>query len=194
MDKEFTIENPLKVENPEVSQAFYGVLKGKPEYYKISSEKDFNLYVGIVVPDRKETRTDFLVEISSKDKNITLNGETFKWEKFFEQFAGDNYLKGPEYEERVLKGEYLIKVSNPDNRGSYSLVVGKIEAFPPKEAINAIFSLPQLKKDFFAKSPFTAYFNYIGIFLLVMLVVLAGVIVLLVFIIRRIKRPKTQIL
>ncbi|MFB0509239.1 MAG: hypothetical protein ACETVX_01970 [bacterium] len=191
-DEELTIENPKIVENPEISQAFYGKLKGKPEYYKIRSDQEFNLYVNIVVPARQGARTDFRVEISIKDTFITLNGESFQWEKFFEQFGGDHYLKGPEFEKRVLKGEYLIKVYNPANQGSYSLVVGKIEAFPPKEAINAILSLPKLKKDFFAKSPFTAFFNYIGLFLLVTLVILAGVILLLVFIIRRITKHKPQ--
>ncbi|MDH5185903.1 MAG: hypothetical protein OEZ20_05690 [candidate division WOR-3 bacterium] len=191
-DEELTIENPKIVENPEISQAFYGKLKGKPEYYKIGSDQEFNLYVNIVVPAKQGARTDFRVEISIKDTFITLNGESFQWEKFFEQFGGDHYLKGPEFEKRVRKGEYLIKVYNPANQGSYSLVVGKIEAFPPKEAINAILSLPKLKKDFFAKSPFTAFFNYIGLFLLVTLVILAGVILLLVFIIRRITKHKPQ--
>jgi len=192
-DQELTRENPKIVVNPEVSQAFYGQLKSKPEYYKIFSDKDFNLYVGIVVPDKEDARTDFYIDVSIEDTTIVLNGETFQWEKFFEKFGGDNYLKGPEFETKVPSGEYLIKVYNQDNQGSYSLVIGKIEAFPPKEAINAILSLPKLKKDFFAKSPFTAFFNYIGLFLLITLVVVTGIILLIVFIVRRITKRKKYI-
>lgn len=50
-NENLTIDNAKRIENPEISQAFYGELKGQPDYYKIDSDKDFNLYVNLVVPD-----------------------------------------------------------------------------------------------------------------------------------------------
>jgi hypothetical protein len=45
-----SIENPIIVDNPEISQAFYGQLKGEPVYYQINSDTSFQLYVNLLVP------------------------------------------------------------------------------------------------------------------------------------------------
>ncbi|MGZ7050099.1 MAG: hypothetical protein ACXVHO_08840, partial [Methanobacterium sp.] len=45
-----TPANPIIIQNPEVSQAFYGNLKGNPDYYQITSDKPFKLYLGLLVP------------------------------------------------------------------------------------------------------------------------------------------------
>ena len=37
-----TMTNPIVVQNPEISQAFYGKLNGQPDYYKITSIKHLN--------------------------------------------------------------------------------------------------------------------------------------------------------
>jgi hypothetical protein len=118
-----------------------------------------------------------------------LDAKSAKWDIFFEKFAGDNYFNGPEFDRKVGAGSYLIKVYNPDNQGKYSLAIGQIEAFPPKEAIHAIVSLPKLK-SFFHKSPLTAYFNFIGIFVLITIVFLAIIVILILVIVRSIKRRK----
>jgi hypothetical protein len=182
-----TVKNPIIVQNPEISQAFYGELKGEPDYYKIDSDKEFYLYLSLVVPDVQGARKDFSVDIKFKDTLIVLDAKSAKWDIFFEKFAGDNYFNGPEFDKKVEAGSYLIKVYNPDNQGKYSLAIGKIEAFPPKEAFHAVVSLPKLK-SFFQKSPLTAYFNFIGLFIGITIVFLAIIIVLIIVIFRAIKR------
>jgi len=57
-------EDITQVENPEVSQAFYGELKREPAYYQIASEDPFKLYVGILVPDLEGIGKDVSVEIT----------------------------------------------------------------------------------------------------------------------------------
>jgi len=127
-----------------------------------------------------------------------LDGANFNWTDFYEPFGGDNYYMGPEFEKDVESGKYLILViascrpglvdpasSQCLNRGKYSLAIGRQEKFPPKEILNTIFLLPQLKKDFFNKSPFTAYFNYIGIFLIAVIIIIT---ILLFIIIRLAKK------
>ena len=186
-----TVNNPIIVQNPEISQAFYGELKGSPDYYLINSDKGFELYASLVVPDIKSARKDFSMAIKSNDTLIILDAQSAKWDIFFEKFAGDNYFNGPEFDKKVGAGSYLIEVYNPDNQGKYSLAIGKIEVFPPKEAVHAIISLPKLK-SYFQKSPFTAYFNFIGIFVGVTIVILAGIIIGVVFIVRAIVRRRQK--
>jgi hypothetical protein len=178
-DRMSSADAPFRISNPEVSQAFYGELRGMPDYYLIDSE-NFNLYLNILSPaDIKSERKDFSVTVNGE---ILLNGTNITWVKFFEPFAGDNYWKGPEIEMQA-SGRYLIKVSNPDNMGKYSLAVGKIESFPINEDVKTIFALPRLK-IFFEKSPFTAYFNILGLFLFGFI----AVIITLALIIRLISR------
>jgi hypothetical protein len=187
VDLEGTLDNPIQVEKPEVSKAYYGELTGNSEYYEIDSETEFLLYLNILAPDIEGARRDFIVEVlKEKEVIFTLKGDD--WEEFYEPFGGDSYLQGPELEEQVSSGVYLIKVSNTDNSGKYSLAVGKIESFPPFEIIKTIFVLPKLKKDFFNKSPLTAYFNLVGLFLLIFLIIIAAIIFAVLFIIKKRKR------
>lgn len=176
------------VSDPETSQAFYAWLKGGPQTYYIRSDKRFILYLNLLVPDQPGIDTDyeaavFAIPAASADPIRTawgtpqgtaageiitrLDGSTFGWTKFHEPFGGDRYLMGPEFERRVEAGRYRVVVSSPDNEGRYALAIGKAERFPPGEIIRTIGVLPTLKKEFFGKSPLTAYFNLSGAFLLV---------------------------
>ena len=176
-----TIENPFIITNPEISQAFYGELKGSPDYYVIESLTPFNLYLNILAPAGiKLERKDFSVDVNNGE--ILLNGTNMTWTKFFEPFAGDNYWKGPEAETNA-SGKYLIKVFNADNEGKYSLAVGKTESFPVGETVKTIFLMPRLK-IFFETSPFTAFFNIIGLFLFGAI----AIIITIILIIRLISR------
>jgi len=200
-------QETVRVLNPEISQAFYGVLQGAGQWFEINSDKDFTLYVNLLVPKINGVNTKLLFEIYKKENGeqnliANLDGENFSWSEFYEPFGGDTYLKGPEFKAEVLKGDYQIRVTHchaDEPAGAdeascafskYVLVVGEKESFPPKEILNAIYLLPTLKKDFFNRSPLTAYFNYSGLFMLGSLIILAGIIFVIVKIIKRIKKRK----
>ncbi len=79
------------VKNPEISQAFYGELKGNPAFFQIQSRTDFKLYVGILVPDLPNAKKDLSVQIILPNStSILLNGTSFNWKPFYEEFANDN--------------------------------------------------------------------------------------------------------
>ncbi len=69
-------------------------------------------------------------------------------------------------------GLYRIEVFSPSNTGKYVLSIGKEESFTFSETLHTLKSLPVLKKDFFEKSPLTAFFNLIGLFLLIFIILL----------------------
>jgi len=164
------------VQNPEVSQAFYGELRGEPALYRIESDKPFSLYIGILVPDiegiDKDVSAEITLETVEEHETILLNSSSIEWIQYYEEFAGDSYYRGPEFQREVDPGIYEIKVFSPDNKGKYVLVVGEKEVFTPEDMINTILTLPKLKQDFFEKSPFTAFFNLIGLFLFIFLLVI----------------------
>lgn len=158
--------NLVEINNPEVSQAFYGELKGTSTEFEIKSDKNFNLYVGLLVPDIKNVKKDISAEIyrlkdDGKEILASLDGSKFKWTPFYEEFAKDNYFWGPEFNatssekgvdlkgQPVPAGDYIISVYSPTNSGKYSLVTGYEETFPIKEIINALFVIPILKINFF---------------------------------------------
>ncbi|MBW2995286.1 hypothetical protein KY312_02955 [Candidatus Woesearchaeota archaeon] len=180
------------IENPEISQAFYAELEGGPHTYEINSDENFSLYVGILVPAIEGIEKDVSAQITLDSRPYHyLNASQSEWLEFYEEFAGDLYYSGPELGANepleapkgisAAAGQYLITVSSPDNLGKYVLVVGEKEEFPLSEMLNSVISLPKIKR-FFNKSPFTAYFNRIGLFLLVPLLfvlILIGVVVYL---------------
>jgi len=176
----YEISNYTLIETPELSHAYYSELNGSEHIYEINSEKDFNLYVNILVPYESNQR-DFLVEIYQDNTLInTLNKEKYNWTFFNEPIAGDDYWMGPEYESKSKPGTYKIVVSSSDNTGKYVLATGKIESFTFKDTINTITILPKIKSEFFSKNPLSAYNNKFGFILLSLI----SILVVLSFIIR----------
>ena len=166
------------VRDPEISQAFYARLAGNPQTYYIRSGDPLRLYVNLLVPDIPGIETDYEAAIfrekDGQEKLLArLDGKEHAWRPFYEPFGGDRYLIGPEYDEQVPAGDYTVVVTSLDNTGKYVLAVGKIEKFPPKEMARTIVALPKLKR-YFGKSPWTAFFNLSGAFLLVAVGAVAG--------------------
>ena len=73
-----SMSNPIVVQNPEISQAFYGSLNGQPDYYKITSNKTFELLVNILVPQSPGISSDFVSAniTDSSGKTIAMLAET----------------------------------------------------------------------------------------------------------------------
>jgi hypothetical protein len=172
-------DQTVEIINPEVSQAFYTTLRGEPDEYRITATKEFDLYLNILVPDLPNIRKDYTLQVFyQKDdgQNVhlfELDGTQHNWTTFYEPFAGDNYFQGPESDKPLPAGIYTIKVSNPDNERNYPLSVGRQETFTLAETIQMIRRLPELKR-FFEKSPWTAYFNLVGLFMLLSALLLAA--------------------
>jgi hypothetical protein len=163
-----SLSNPIVVQNPEISQAFYGNLKGQPDYYKITSNKTFELFVNILVPQSPGISSDFMsaqVTDSSGKTLALLGGNNSDWMPMFEEFGGDYYLQGPTFDQNVSAGTYYIKVFNTNNTGKYSLAIGDIETFPPDESIKALINIPILKEQIFGKPITILFFEFVGIIL-----------------------------
>jgi hypothetical protein len=175
-----------KINNPEISQAFYGELKGNSDYFIINSESDFELYLNILSPDIKDTRKDFSLKVFSENDNFTVDGGD--WKLFYEEFGGDSYWRGPEFEKNVSAGDYIIKVTNPENKGRYSLAVGKKESFPFNEALKSIYSIFRLKHDFFNKSYFSFFEGIIGKAFGIILIILIFILFLIIFLAKKFGR------
>jgi hypothetical protein len=163
-----SMTNPIVVQNPEVSQAFYSTLQGSPDYYKISSDVPFKLYLNLLVPASPGVQGDFVsAQVLDANGNVllTLNGTNSTWKPYFEEFGGDNYLKGPEVTEQLPAGSYFIKVFNAENQGKYTIAIGDIESFPIDESLKALVTIPLLKEQFFGKPLTTLFFEFLGLVL-----------------------------
>ncbi|MFA6430535.1 MAG: hypothetical protein WC229_01425 [Candidatus Paceibacterota bacterium] len=174
--------SPIIIEKPEISQAYYGILKNKPEYYKIKIDQPSIIYFGLLVPDNGNASVGLsakMIKLSSPDSDIKmyLDGNKTNWESYYEEFAGDFYLKGPEETKYVKTGEYLIEITSEDNVGKYVLTVGQEESFPLNEAMKTIMSLPKLKINFFEEPAYMLASGILGktisaLFLFLLLLVL----------------------
>ena len=163
-----SMNDPIVIQNPEISQAFYGNLNGQPDYYKITSDRSFKLYINLLVPQSPGISGDFVsaqVTDSSGKTIMLLDGKKSPWMPMFEEFGGDYYLQGPEFSQNVAAGTYYIKVFNTNNTGKYSMAVGDIESFPADESLKAIITIPLLKEQIFGKPVTTLFFEFLGIIL-----------------------------
>ncbi len=163
-----SMSNPIVVQNPEISQAFYGNLNGQPDYYKITSDKPFELYISILVPQSPGISGNFIsaqITDSSGKTIALLDGKKSNWTTMFEEFGGDYYLQGPKFTQNVAAGTYYIKVFNTNNTGKYSMAVGDIESFPADESLKAVITIPLLKEQIFGKPVTTLFFEFLGIIL-----------------------------
>ncbi len=184
--------NPIVVVDPEISQAFYGTLSWKSDVYQIKMDTGFLLYVNIIVPELSGQRTDFLVDIIEWNDAVytRLDGRRFQRTGFYEEFAGDQYLRWPEFEREVPAGTYNITVSNKDNQGKYSLAIGKIESFSFSESMTTLARLPALKMHFFEKSFFSIWEGKIIQFLSYGLIIFLVVLITIITIIKKARHSK----
>ena len=159
-------DNPIVIQNPEVSQAFYGELQGQPNYYQIKSDNQFKFYLNLLVPASPGIPPDFIsaqVLDSSGNVILTLDGTNSTWKSYFEEFGGDYYLKGPETRADLPAGTYYIKIFNTDNQGKYNIAIGEEESFPIDETMKALVTIPLIKEQFFGKPVTTLFFEFLGI-------------------------------
>ena len=174
---EIVTQSPTIVSDPEVSKAYYGQLSGSPQVFRIDSAVPFAFYAGLLVPDRPEQKKDVSAVIYEAGKESApiarLDGLHFDWQPYYEQFGADYYFQGPEFKKQLSAGSYEIKVFSPNNDSRYSLAIGETESFPPDVIIKTLVIVPQLKRDFFASSPFTFLKSPFGIAYVVIMIVLA---------------------
>ena len=136
-----SLEEPYHVIDPEISKAFYAKLTGEPHYYKIESKEEFLFYAGILSPKVADDYIQFDIEVVDKNENTIfyIEDKSAPWYAWYEPYARDWYWKGPEIGTDIgkefktsftlLAGTYLIKVSNDNNFGHYSLAIGEAEFF-----------------------------------------------------------------
>ena len=168
-----TQDQVVEIENPEVSQAFYGIMKGRSASYRIVRNEPFDLYVSLLVPDVKGIAKDVSAEIRHTRADggtsvFVMDGSTSAWVPFHEPFANDDYFQGPEFKKYAAPpGTYEIHIRRPGNVGRYVFVIGQAESFPPGEALKAVWLIPQLKVRFFDKPFYLIFWSRIGFFLFV---------------------------
>jgi hypothetical protein len=191
LDAHSSFEEPISIDDPNISKAYYGELKGAPDYYVISSDVPFRLYVNILTPDIEGyNRTDFSVEVSYGTMPLMLlDGTKQAWSVFYEEYGQDYYLKGPEETADLPEGVYYIKVYSSDNTGRYSLAVGEEESFSAGETLNALVQVPVIKQGFFGKDFLESHMNMSG---LVLLGLPLAAILLMLFLIVKVKKRRKK--
>ncbi|MBU2539865.1 hypothetical protein KJ786_01755 [Patescibacteria group bacterium] len=173
------------IQTPEVSQAFYAELQGKPAEYLINSDASFNLYINLLVPessnpDGRYSANIFQIKDGKEELVVFVDGVAIKWQEYWEDFGRDFYFKGPEFEKQVEAGSYKIVISGNDNQGKYVLAIGKEEKFTPEEILKVYWVLPQLKIYFF-KTPIIEFFKTPFVLIGAMVLVALLIIIILIF-------------
>ncbi len=183
-----TMQQPVTISNPEISQAFYGVLSGKSDVYQIYATTGFDLYMQILVPDITWKNMDItMVMTNDSDNTWIFEWNKTEWTGFYEKYAWDTYLQSVALKEKVSSWYYLITVKNISNIGPYVLVVWEKERFPLSEIVSAMVSIPTLKSVFFWKNILSSYSNYVWLFLLIFLAIFLLLVCLWIIIIRKMR-------
>ncbi len=149
------------IDDPSLSQAFYGKLTGYPHTYEIRSKEPFELYVQILLPEIEgvsEELSGIVIKETGFRGRVSevarLLGRDASWESFYEPWGGDYYRKGGELTQQVEAGVYRIEVSTPDNNTPYVLVIGKQEDSGGVGYFEMIKRIAAVK-EFYGKSKFT---------------------------------------
>jgi hypothetical protein len=193
--------NLTEVTDPEISKAYYSELKGTADHYRITSDKPFKFYVGLLTPDLPGIQNDISAEVSFEPPGehtedggdhqfALLNGTSTEWKKWYEEFGGDNYYQGPEVRGDAEAGTYDIRIYSPDNRGKYVLAVGETEKFTLGDWVNVLLTMPKLKQDYFNKPFYTAYFNLTGLFTLIAIAVSGAAIIATAWVLKKARKKR----
>lgn len=155
-----SLQDIITIEDPELSQAYYGDMMGFPHTYEIRAKDPFHLFVEVLVPDipAADERVSGIIikEVGYKGRVVEvarLPGAEAGWESFYEPWGGDRYRRGASFEQDVEAGVYRIEVNTPENLSKYVLVVGKREDFGSVGYFETIGRIADVKA-FFGKSRF----------------------------------------
>jgi len=157
----------IQIFNPELSQAFYDELNEGPRYYFINSDKNFNLYINILVPaESNETGRYAFSVYKGLDEGPIFSSAVLSngWELFYEPFGRDYYYKGSEFLQQMTAGNYKIEVSSSDNQGKYVLAVGEKEEYNLQALLAIYWQIPFLKLTFFKTSVLQFFLTPFGIY------------------------------
>lgn len=159
----FSQVGDIQIKNPEVSQAFYDDLKGKPRDFFVDSSQGFQLYVNLMVPEPANASGRYSARIFSEQQIAELDGGSFVWQEFYDSYTRDYYSKGPEFSQQVPAGKYKIEVYSSDNKGKYVLVIGEKETYSAISLLNVFWQIPFLKITFLKTSIVQFFLTPIGI-------------------------------
>jgi hypothetical protein len=161
-----SLANPIQINNPDISQVFYGDLDGQPEYYKFSLTQATDSLLGILVPISEKNFTSVeLIDENNMSIGL-LKEEDYEKGVYFENFGGDSYIKGPEIKTLLPQGDYTLKIFNKINTGKYALVIGEKESFNFLESLKTLAVLPIIKIAFFNKPILELFVTFLAIILL----------------------------
>lgn len=151
------VDDVIRVDDPSLSQAFYGTLNNFPHTYEIIAREPFTLYTEILVPDiegQTNTPSGIIIKLPQAGGRVEeiarLQAKDASWEAAYEFFGGDTYRHGPQFEKELPAGTYRVEVHSADNKEKYVLVIGKREevVLGYIELIRRIAGV----KEFFGKS------------------------------------------
>lgn len=153
--------NPIVVDNPTVSQAYYGILceEAPVDTYQVNGPSTpFQLHIDLLIPDPNYSlkggvpNFDVTATITNSTGQIIAivhDADPAHWVPFYEPFGKDHYLQGPSFIQTVPGGVYTIKVTSGTLPIKYVMAIGDEEVFPPQEIVNASYLSPRLKREFF---------------------------------------------
>ncbi len=150
-----SINESIKIDNPEISWAVYGELThdSNVHYYKIDGKRGMDLYVQMTIPKIKDNE-DFTPSIAILGKEfekpeievpfevpegygVKIIEPVEVKEEFFEPFTQTRYLMR---QEETIKLEndapyYIVVYDNVKEEGKYTLTVGRKEEFKIKDIL-----------------------------------------------------------
>ncbi len=157
------LNSPVTIQNPQISQVFYGKMIGDDQYYSFNLPKQTKILLGLLIPIN-EKNLPSLELIGREGRREFLAGNFTK--VYFEEFGGDYYLQGPEQTYNLNAGGYMIKIRNASSTGRYALVVGQEESFTVLETIKTYFLLPIIKQKFFDKQIWENFVGLLGVLMI----------------------------
>ncbi len=160
----YSQKGDIQINNPETAQTFYDNLNGKPRDYFINSDKDFELYINLLVPEAVNRDGRYSAEVySGVNKVLSVDGSSSEWSEFYDSTGRDYYLKGPEISGQMAAGKYKIEVYSKDNQGEYVLSVGKNNSYNILAILNSYWQIPLLKTSFFKTSVLQFFLTPFGV-------------------------------
>lgn len=125
-----TLHDIETIQDPRVTQLFFGELIGAPHTYEISASEPFTLSLELRTPRTASstgTISSIVVKVPGRGRveEVTrLVGRDASWEEHRDEMTKDVYLRGATYHGDLGPGTYHIEVHTPDNMEKYMLKVG----------------------------------------------------------------------
>lgn len=163
----------INIGNPEEAKGYYVQMHGKSVRFALKYDEPGEMNAELRIPNIPGAQKTLLMEVFYTDQNgekqqLIKSLEESEWEYYKDEFTGNDYFIDQKINIAVASGTHIVRISSPpDDEKPFVFIIGENHEMDFADHYDRIIELGKIRNSVYQDFPFTAYYNYYGIIILI---------------------------